>query len=355
MSVQTFEQIVAIGRVKQSALLTASVAADLIRFNKNNASLADPRLATETDEDEIGKGHEFAEESFATAWDVSGSFDKYLTSEAAAIFLAYAMGKAEVAAGAGTGSYVHTLHMSDPVDDGLDMVPFTVLEQIRPGGGGAVIDRALIGCVMEEVVISIGSGPSRAAAKINASYVGTGKFTDPSTITAPAKTLEHRLPASSLTLTINGVDYVGGKTIESVEISVKNNTRTDSGYYPGSGFQTSGNADSGQIRGRMEHGKRAVTLKFTARFKAGSTEPAKLKAQTEGTAVLSVQGGLIAGSTYHKMVLTCPRIRFASVQVSNADNIQTVDVECAVLYDATDGPMKAVVTNTLALVAGETA
>jgi len=352
MAMQTFEQRVAIGRVAQAALLTASAAGDLISFKKLNASLADPALSTEDDTDELGKGHEFAEDSFVTSWDVSGQLDKYLTSEAAGILLAYALGKSESAAGAGSGSFVHTMGFSDPITDEIDMVPFTVVEQINRSGGSPV-DRSLIGCVVEDVTISLTSGPTRAASKIVANIIGTGKFTTPSGITMPAITAEHRLPSAGMTLTVNGVDYVGTKTIESVEISIKNNVRTDSGHYPGSGFQTTGDGGSGSIRGRMEHGKRAVTLRFVARIKADSAELTKLKAQTEGTAALTVVGPLIAGSTYHKLEINFPRIRFASVRQENADNVQTVAVDCTVLYDATDGPIEVLVTNEIETLAGE--
>ena len=64
----------------------------------------------------------------------------------------------------------------------------------------------------------------------------------------PAATVEKLLPSASLTLTINGVDYVTSKNIVSLETSWKNNIRMDAGFYPGSGFQTSGDATTGAIR-----------------------------------------------------------------------------------------------------------
>jgi hypothetical protein len=58
----------------------------------------------------------------------------------------------------------------------------------------------------------------------------------------PAVTDEKLPPSASLTLTINAVDYVTTKNIVSLETSWKNNIRMDAGFFPGSGFQTVGDA-----------------------------------------------------------------------------------------------------------------
>src|SRR3974377_769258 len=133
-----------------------------------------------------------------------------------------------------------------------------------------------------------GSGPGRANSKISVQFAGSGKMTEPSAITMPAATAEKLLPSASLTLTINGVDYVTNKNIVSLETSWKNNIRMDQGFYPGSGFQSAGDPPSGAIRGRMEFGNRQGSLKFTARFDNASTELTKLKAQTTSTAVITL-------------------------------------------------------------------
>ena len=46
-----------------------------------NAALANPKLATENDAEEYGKGHEFPTATFKTAWDVSATLEKYLSAE----------------------------------------------------------------------------------------------------------------------------------------------------------------------------------------------------------------------------------------------------------------------------------
>ena len=65
----------------------------------------------------------------------------------------------------------------------------------------------------------------------------------------------------------------------------------DAGFFPGSGFQTPGDATTGAVRGRLEFGDRRDTLKFTARFDKNSTGLTKLKARTTRTK-LAVHIGL---------------------------------------------------------------
>src|SRR3974377_655434 len=127
-----------------------------------------------------------------------------------------------------------------------------------------------------------GSGPGRANSKISVQFAGSGKMTEPSAITMPAATAEKLLPSASLTLTINGVDYVTNKNIVSLETGWKNNIRVDSGFFPGSGFQTAGDGSTGAIRGRLEFGNRQGNLRFVARFMNGSDEYTKFKGAAAG-------------------------------------------------------------------------
>ena len=64
------EVLICFGKAKQTDIATAQAAAGMWRFTKLNASLINPKLATENDADEYGKGHEFPTASYKTAWDV---------------------------------------------------------------------------------------------------------------------------------------------------------------------------------------------------------------------------------------------------------------------------------------------
>ena len=158
----------------------------------------------------------------------------------------------------------------------------------------------VVGCCVEGWTITVGSGPGRANSKINIEFVGSGKLTEPSGITVPAITLEKLLPSASLTLTINGVDYVTNKNIVSLETAWKNNIRMDAGFYPGSGFQTTGDA-------------------------------------TTGTAVIHLQF-----DTNNSLDITWQKVAFATAEVGETDQIVTVAVEATPIYDTTNGIITAV-------------
>jgi hypothetical protein len=153
----------------------------------------------------------------------------------------------------------------------------------------------------------------------------------------PAATTEKLLPSASLTLSINGVDYVTNKNIVSLETGWKNNIRMDSGFFPGSGFQTAGDGSTGAIRGRLEFGNRVGNLKFVARFQNGSDEYTKLKAQTAGTAVIT-----LAYDSNNSLQLTWQKIAYSTVEIAETDQILTVAVDCVPMYDITNGILTAV-------------
>ena len=280
------EVLVCFGKKKQADIATAQVAADMWRFSKLNAALANPKLATENDAEEYGKGHEFPTATFKTAWDVGATLEKYLSAEIGAWAVAFALGKVVKS---GAGPYVYTCTPLMPAaGDAAELPYLSYVEQIRPGGG-VVLDRQAVGLAVEGFQITVGSGPGRANSKISVELVGSGKVIDSATgITMPAATAEKLLPSASLTLSINGVDYVTNKNIVSLETGWKNNIRMDAGFFPGSGFQTAGDGSTGAIRGRLEFGNRVGNLKFVARFMNGSDEYTKLKAQTTGTAVVTL-------------------------------------------------------------------
>ncbi len=329
------EVLICFGKQKQTDIATANTAGQIWRLRKLNTQLANPKLNTENDADEYGKGHEFATQSFQTSWDAGSTLEKYLSAEIAAWAMAFSLGK--VVKSGTAPDFTYTCTPLFPANgDAAELPYFSFVEQIRPGAG-VVLDRMAVGCAIEGWTISIGSGPGRANSKINVEFVGSGKMTEPSAIVVPAATLEKLLPSASLALSINGVNYVSSKNIVSLETSWKNNVLLDAGFYPGSGFQTSGDATSGAIRGRLEFGKRQGTLKFVARFENGSTELTKLKSQSTGTADIS-----LTYDVNNSLELTWHKVSFSAVEVGETDGIVTVAVECLPMWDTTNGIVSAV-------------
>jgi len=329
------ELLIGFGKGKQTDIATANLVASIWQSKKLNAQLANPKLNTENDADEYGKGNEFPTQTFKTSWDVSGSLEKYLSAEIAAWAMAFGLGK--VVKSGTTPNFTYTCTPLLPANgDAAELPYFSFIEQIRPGAG-VVIDRMAVGCAVEGWTITIGSGPGRANSKITVEFVGSGKLTEPSGIALPAATLEKLLPSASLALSINGTDYVTNKNIVSLETSWKNNIRLDGGFFPGSGFQTAGDATTGAIRGRLEFGNRQGTLKFTARFDNTSTELTKLKAQTTGTATIT-----LTFDANNSLAITWQKVAFATAEVGETDQVVTVAVEATPLYDSTNGIVSAV-------------
>jgi len=335
MSVRTQEILIGFGKGKQADIATANLVASVWQLKKLNATLANPRLNTETDAEEFGKGHEYPTKVFKTSWDVSGTIEKYLSAEFAAWVMAFGLGK--VVKSGTTPNFTYTCTPLMPANgDAAELPYFSFVEQIRPGAG-VVLDRMAVGCAVESWTLAVGSGPGRANSKLTVEFVGSGKLTEPSAITLPAATAEKLLPSASLAVTINGVDYVKNKNIISLEATGKNNIRLDDGYYPGSGFQTAGDGSSGAIRGRLEFGNREFGLKFVARFANGSGELTKLKGQTTGDAVISLEY-----DDDNLFQLTYPKVAFSVVEIGDTDGRVTVSVECSPLYDSTNGVISAV-------------
>lgn len=420
------EKLIGFGFAKQAALATANTLAGIWRLGNLSSSYAEPKLATENDKDELGKGHEFATQVFPTSWDLAFQIEKYLSSDWAAWAYAFALGK--VVKTGSTPNWIYTITPLDPPTDGIELPNFSYLEQIRPGVS-AVLDIINIGCAIEDLALTMAGGPGRANAKLVAGIIGSGKHTRPSGITLPTRTVEKEMPGSSMGCTINGVNYVSNKNIVSLESTWKNNHRLDSGYYPGCGVLgaqtqvdtvtltgTSGTANvtgaggltklvtygdsltdtaadfvtshsaaytavgitvtssgpdiiftdavpgtgftnpaianatgdlagtvvntayniaegsSGAVRGRLEVGNRVSGLNFVARFAYGSTEFNKLKAQKEGTAVISA-----TYNTNNNLTLTYQRLVFKTAELGGENGIVVVKVDTEPLYHTSNG------------------
>lgn len=333
MSANIREMLIAFSKNKQAAIATANTAAGMWRMNKLNSSFGGPRLVTENDAPELGKGNEFAQNVFRVNWDVQGGIEKYMSAEFAAWVFAFGLGKC-VKSGT-TPNWIYTCTPLDPVTDGIELPYFSFVEQIRPGAS-AILDRMSIGCAINDFTLNVASGPGRANSKLSVNYIGSGKHLEPSTITIPAATAEKLLSSASLALTINTVDYVTAKKIVNLELGWKNNIRADEGFFPGSGFQTT-DPTSGAVRGRLEVGDRELTFKFTARFDATSTELTQLAAGTEGTAVLS-----LTYDTNNSLEVTVQRVQIADAPLGDANGLLTVEATCNALWHTSNGLISAV-------------
>ncbi len=328
MPARVQQLILGLGQNKQTGISTAG--ATFLRFKKLDTTLTTPKPMFENDAAEIGKGHEFITQTFPSHYDVANRLEKYASAEFVTWACAYGLGNASV-----TGSSAPFTYTIVPIDPGttLELPYFSLVEQVAEGGGKAV-DNLYVGCAVEDFTYQFNYGPGRASSKMTVNWVGTGLLTTPSGITVPALTTENNMLAASMSLSVNGVDYVATKRILSGSIGWKNNLLLNAGFYPGSGLQ-----NGLQVRGRMEIGARVPTFQFTARLLSGSTEYNTLVAQTTGTATLSVQH-----DANNSVSFSFPQMAFQVVENAEADGIVAVTVTGAPQYNTTQNTVISVTT-----------
>src|SRR3989304_9998577 len=157
------ELLIGFGKGKQADIATANLVAAIWQLKKLNAALANPKLNTENDAEELGKGHEFATEVIKTSWDVNGTIEKYLSSDFAAWAMGFGLGKA-VKSGT-TPNFTYTCTPLNPTSDGIELPYFSFIEQIRPGAG-VVVDHMAVGCAVEGWTLTVASGPGAANSKL---------------------------------------------------------------------------------------------------------------------------------------------------------------------------------------------
>lgn len=331
MPVNLRELLIGFGKSKQADIATANTVSGLWRMNKINTDFGGPKLNTENDAAELGKGNEFIQNVYRTYWDVQGKLEKYLSAEFAAWAMVFGLGKCTKG---GTTHLTYTCTPLDPVTDGLELPYFSLLEQLRPTV--PVLDRLSSGLAVQGWTLSVGSGPGRANSKLSVDYVGSGKHDNSSGIEMPAATTEHLLSSASLAFSCNSYDYVTAKKIVSLELAWKNNLRMDAGFYPGSGFLTT-DPTSGAVRGRLEVGDRELTLKFVARFDENSTELTALESGSEGTATIT-----LTYDSNNSLAITVQRVQIQAVDLGDADGLVTVSADVSAMWHSTNGLITAV-------------
>jgi hypothetical protein len=309
---------------KQTDIVTANLVGAMWRLTNLNRKPWAQNPVSEDDAQEIGKGHEFAANIFKSHYaPPEYEIQKYLSSEFAAWAFSFALGNV-VKSGSGNFTYTITPILGATNPTGLELPYFSFVQQIRPGGS-SVLDQMFVGSAVRTLRLAIRNSPGRASAMLTAGLVTSGKYTEPSSITMPAVSSVHEMQASSMTLTINGVDYVSPKSFVSLDWAWDNAFR--GGFFPGSGTQ-----DGFQLQGRFEIGDRAHGFTFVARYANGSTELTKLRALTTGTAVL-----VLTNDTNNNLTITEQKMAFKMAEIGETDGVVTVQVTGSPMYDATNG------------------
>jgi Phage tail tube protein len=334
------ETKIGMGFVAQTDLKTPNTALEIWSLTITNTAPFTVTPTTEDDANDIGKGDEFPTQIFPVSMDVTGRIEKFMSSQAAAWAFAFGLGGVTETA-AGTGAK-YVCKPTDPAVDCIDLPPFTVVEQIRPGVD-SFKDAAYVGCVVTGFTISLESGPGRNNARLTVDIAGTGQTQIPSGLAIPAPFPEDFLNAASATINVNGMDYVLAKSFISAEITWGVNPRLDTGYYPGSGVDAYGYA----LRGRMEYATRVAGMTFVARAQKGSPEYNQLLSRTEGTTIVTLTGATIgAGPDKNSIEIKFPRSVISAAVNGDADGLVTINCTVKPLKHTTLGYVEFTATTT---------
>jgi hypothetical protein len=336
MSVALLQEVrFAIGFKHQADLVTPQAATDMWSLRHTNTDLIQSRPINEDDSADLGKGV-YVTQTFPSHIEAGGPFNGRISSESMTQIAAFGMGKVVKVATTATGGFLYTMHEPTFATDGIDLPVCTAAIQIRTGGS-AITDKAIVGLCCTEWGFSLKQGPGRDNATFNSTWVGTGQYVKPSTITMPALTTEHSMNAGNVTaLTLLGFDYLSNKRFVNVDFKWQNNLRDTSSYFPSSGAQS-----GYQLRGRMRRGAPTITLTAQVECDSGSSEEDALLAQTVGTGVITMLGSQIAsGPESHQFKITFYALTAKATPISDADGIAAYQIEYFIQQDPTNGVMK---------------
>jgi hypothetical protein len=326
------ELLIGLGYAKQVDIATPPSSPGFWRVPNWNKKPWAQQPINEDDHQEIGKGHEFATQQWRSHYD-NGVYqiERPASSEILAHALGFGLGNVVLADGVYTITPI--VPATNPTE--LELPYFQFAQQIRPGGS-AVLDQVFTGCAMKGWKLSIKAGPGRASAMVTEELVSSGLYTEPSGVTIPPAITWHEMQSTTLTLQVNGVDYVTAKSFVSLDMAWDNNFRP--GFFPRG---TTGVLDGGYAtQGRLEIGDRTASLQFVVRFKHGSSELTTLRNLTTGTAVIGLANGT---STTDTLQATWEKLGFRAAEVSDVDGIVTVAVTGTPIYDDTNGLLSAVI------------
>ena len=329
------ELLFGLGYAVQATISTPPATPAYWRLPNLNKKPWSQKVVNDDDRAEIGKSHEFPTQQWKSHYD-NGVYtiERPASSEA----LGFGLGSVTVTGSA--APYTYTIVPISPATNstGLELPYFQFVQQIRPGGS-QVLDQLFTGCAVKGWKLSVKQGPGRLSAVLSEDIVTSGLYTGTPTatssgVTVPAPYTWHEMQSPSLTLSINGVDYIAGKNFVSLDMGWDNNFRP--GFFPGTTLQ-----DGYATQGRFEVGDRMPTFNYVARYNNGSTELATLLALTTGTAVVGLANG-----TNDTFTGTWQQMGFKVVELGDVDGIVTVSVTGEPQYNATNGVFSAVIKST---------
>jgi len=182
------------------------------------------------------------------------------------------------------------------------------------------------------------SGEGKQRLKLEFDLIGSGHVAS-SALSFPTISADSFLRTHGVTFEIgaSGSEVDDSDRLKKWSFEWDNHPLEDDGYYPG----------SGQVRGRLEHGRRTGTLEFDLLLDANTTELDHLEANDALKAIITAQGALIESTYYHKLVLTLPKLKYKALPMGSEDNMVLYNVKSNLLYDSGVGYLVQAVVNNL--------
>lgn len=330
---------------RQAAYATANPDADIDQSHPfEGADIADHVPNMSDDAAMFGKGHEFATRNEILSWDVRFRRTFHATSKMLGWAFAFHTGKVTTTV-LTAPAHQHVFEYQDPMGAGY-------YGSGRQQPCATIVERATSGLTRKfpsiQVMAVEVTGANNDWVRLAIELIGSGKKVDGTGFVFP-EAVEGTLLRNASLLFEHGVS--GSLTdmscdVKSWRFRSELSYFEEDGYCPGSGYQTTGDPKSGQVRSKLEFNRRAVLFEFVARASATSNLHARLEAGTELSAVLTIEGSVITGVHKHKLLIRLPRLKYRAVPIQ-VDGDQIVFAASAViLYDTTlANPWEAEVQN----------
>ncbi len=321
---------------RQAAYATANPNADIDHTHPfEGADIIEHNPNMSDNSAQFGRGHEFATRQDIMSWD--SMMKRTFTATTKILGFAFANHLGQLSTtnlGGSPSAYQHDMEYQDfngsgYYGSGRQLPVFTVVEQVTSGyyrRFPSMLVKALelnaqlgdwLRCTME----CQGSGVKETL---------TG-FSFPDQSVAEGE----RLRFASLTFSHGAV---AGATdiscdVRSMRFRTEYQLFEQDGYCPGSGYLTANTPASGQIRNRLEFGRRATVLEFTVRADQNTTLFTRLEAQTLLEATMTFEGGTISGANKHKLVVTVPSLKYKAVPIATDGDLIVYNVQAILFYD----------------------
>lgn len=337
---------------RQSAYATALANGDVDQSHPfEGADIADHVPNMSDNAAQFGKGHEFATRNDILSWDVRFRRSFQATTKMLGWAFAFHLGK--VTTTNPTGSvYQHVMEYQDPLGTGYygsgrQQPVTTIIEGVHSD-----MSRKFPSCQVMAVEVT---GQLNDWVRMAVEVIGSGKrdYIDPvSGFTFPTSTEGTLLRHASLLFehgTNGGSQLDESCDVRSFRFRTEMQYDEVAGYCPGSGYQTSGDPTSGQIRNKLEFTRRACLLEMVVNAKVDSAIHTRLEAGTLLSAKLTIEGATITGAHKHQLIINVPSLKYRSAVIGSDGDTITYSLATVVFYDASlANPFEITVKNTTA-------